>query len=277
MVARNEQKVMARPLPKAVIHINFLAEILLFDPRRIWTALSRAESTGIVNPGTTQTVQNDLGPTAVCLAQRDYVLRMAVNVLKESVSSLAGRIPDPWTIPEVESGGILYRVVSGKEIFKDREKALLAVDSILFEFRAYLELMAKFVFGVLKGIGHAPPPQKRIASGQLLTIVTKKGEFKAHNFLLYLCDQLSLDTGWYGFLVKHRNFFTHEGAPYIAIEDRMVRPPEFEFIVMRVNIHDFAKVGTEDYFRLSEFTNIVTGLKELSAKAQEHLVALLER
>lgn len=268
---------MTRPQPKAVIHINFLAETLLFDPRRIWTALTRAEAKGTVSAGATQKIQDDFGQTAICLAQRDYVLRMAVNVLKDSLSSLANRIPDPWTIPEAEPGDIPYRVVSGEEIFQDREKVLLAVDSSLFEFRAYLELLAKFVFGVLKGAGFAPPSQKKMKSGKMLTIVTKKGKLSAHNFLLHLCDQLSLDTRWYEFLAEHRNFFTHEGAPYIAIEDRMVRPPEFEFIIMRVNINDFARANPEDYFRLSEFTNIVQGLRELSAKAQGHLVGLLER
>jgi hypothetical protein len=271
------EETVARPLPKAVIHINFLPETLLFEPRRVWTALMRAEAKGTVSSGATQKIQGDFGQTAICLAQRDYVLRMAVNVLRDSLSSLADRIPDPWTIPEVESGGIPYRVVSGKEVFQDREKALLAVDSLLFEFRAYLELLAQFVFGVLKGAGFAPPPQKKIASGKKLTIVTKKGKLNAHNFLLDLCNKLSLDTGWYEFLVEHRNFFTHEGAPYIAIEDRMIRPPEFEFIIMRANIRDFFKASPEDYFRLSEFANVVQGLKELSAKAQEHLVGLLER
>jgi hypothetical protein len=265
-----------RPKPKAVIHINFLPEILIFEPRRIWTALTRAESKGVVKAGTTEAAQRNLGQTAICLAQRDYVLHMAVNVLKDSLLALANRIPDPWTIPKVESGGIPYKVISGKEIFQDREKALLAVDSLLFEFRAYLELLAKFVYGVLKGAGFAPPSQKKMVSGKTLTIVKKKAQLNTHNFLLHLCDQLSLDTKWYEFLAKHRNFFTHDAAPYIAIEDRMVRPPEFDFIIMRVNITDFLKANEEDYFRLSEFTNVVQGLRQLSSKAQEHLVGLLE-
>jgi hypothetical protein len=269
-------KSVKRRLPKAVIHINFLPELLLFDPRRVWTALMKAEAKGTVNSGATQEIQENLGQTAICLAQRDYVLRMSINVLKDSLSSLANRIPDLWSIPETESDSIPYRVVSGKEIFQDREKVLLAVDSLLFEFRAYLELLAKFIFGVLKRSGFPPPAQKKVASGKMVTIVTKKGKLNSHNFLLHLCDQLSLDTRWFEFLVEHRNFFTHEGAPYIAIEDRMVRPPELDFIIMRINIQHFDKASSEDYFRLSEFTNMVKGLRKLSARAQEHLVELLE-
>jgi hypothetical protein len=160
-------------------------------------------------------------------------------------------MPDSWSIPKAGAGGIPYKVVSGKEIFKDREKALLAVDSLLFELRAYLELLAKFAFGVLQGTRFSPPSQKKVPSGKTVTIVTKKGQLNTHNFLLYLGEKLSIDTSWYEFLVKHRNFFAHEAAPYLAIEDRMVRPPEFDFIIMRVNIVDFSKADPEDYFQNS--------------------------
>ena len=262
--------------PKAVTHINFLPEVLLFDPRRVWTALMRAESKGTVKAGTRERIERELGQTAIWLAQRDCVLQTAVKVLKDSLSSLCDSLPEPLSIPGIGAGGIPYKVVSGKDIFQDREKVLLAVDSLFFEFRAYLELLARFVFGVLKGKGHPLPVQKESASGQIHTILTKKGKLKPHNFLLYLCNRLSLNQAWYKFLVLHRNFFTHEGAPYLAIEDRMVRPPEFDFIIMRVNIHDFAKARPEDYFRLSEFTAVVCGVRSFAAKAQGHLVGLLE-
>jgi len=60
--------------PKAVIHINFLPEVLLFDPRRVWTALGRAEAKGAVKSGTREKIERELGQTAIWLAQRDYVL-----------------------------------------------------------------------------------------------------------------------------------------------------------------------------------------------------------
>jgi hypothetical protein len=256
--------------------MNFLPEILLFDPRRVWSALMRAEARGAVISGTREKIEGDLGQTAIWLALRDYVLRTAVAVLKNSLACLSDRLPEPWSIPEIGPGGIRYKVVSGEDIFQDREKVLLAVDSLLFEFRAYLDLLARFVFGVLKGIGHAPRPQERLSSGEVVTIETRKGKLKPHDFLLYLCDRLSLHTEWYQFLVQHRNFFTHEGAPYIAIEDRIVRPPKFDFIIMRINICDFSKASPEDYFRLSEFANVWDMVVTLSVKAQEHLVGLLE-
>jgi hypothetical protein len=69
--------------PRAVIHINFLPEVLLFDPRRIWTALGRAELNSALKPGTRKRIEPELGPMIIWLVQRDYLLRTAVEVLKD--------------------------------------------------------------------------------------------------------------------------------------------------------------------------------------------------
>jgi hypothetical protein len=58
-------------------------------------------------------------------------------------------LPEPWNISEIETGGTRYKVVSGKNIFQGREKVLLAVDSILFELRVYLELLSSRSFGTV--------------------------------------------------------------------------------------------------------------------------------
>jgi hypothetical protein len=90
--------------------------------------------------------------------------------------------------------------------------------------------------------------------------------------LLYLCDRLQLQADWYKFLSLHRNFFTHEAAPYCAVEALPVRPPEFDLIIMRTNIQDFRKADPADYFRVSEFQGIVKGTRLLSAAAQQYLI-----
>jgi hypothetical protein len=48
-----------------------------------------------------------------------------------------------------------------------------------------------------------------------------------HAFLPYLANMQGVSKDWYEFLIAHHIFFTHPGASYCAIEDRMVRPPEF--------------------------------------------------
>jgi hypothetical protein len=152
---------------------------------------------------------------------------------------------------------------------------LLALDSVLFEFRAYLELLATFVYEILVGIGSPPARSVSLSSGQALRLVGKRG-LQTRNFLRYLCDELSCSETWFVFLGTHRNVFTHNGAPYVAIEDRLVRPPEFDFLIMRTNIHDFQRADPEDYFRLSELESVVNGVKKLARAAQDKLVNLLE-
>ncbi len=130
------------PPPKAVIHINFLPEILRFEPRRIWTALRKAEALGRIAASDRLALESSLGRTAIHMATRDYVMKVAVTELKSALQRLGQLIPEPWKIPEIDRGGNFYRVVGMNEIVMERDRVLLAVDSFLFEFRAYLELLA---------------------------------------------------------------------------------------------------------------------------------------
>jgi hypothetical protein len=257
-------------VPKAVIHINFMPEELLFEPRRIWTALDRAEKRGTIDPLTREHLLASLGNLAIHLATRDYMIRAAVRQLQQRFQKLGSLIQDKWIEKEA------VRIVGSKEISVERDHLLVAVDSFLFEFRAYLELLAKLVYQLHCGIGHSPPKSGNLSTGRRINICTSDGRLLAHNFLLFLCDRLSLPTEWYAFLVKHRNFFTHEASPYVAVEDRLVVPSEYDLIVMRTNIQDFATAARGDYFRLSECVQVVEGLRLLSRKTQEDLIEKLE-
>jgi hypothetical protein len=152
---------------------------------------------------------------------------------------------------------------------------LLAIDSFLFEFRAYLDLLARFVHGVLDAAGKGPDRTELLSSGRAVRITGGDDKLKPHDFLLYLCDKLCVPTDWYSFLQTQRNFSTHQGALYCAIEDLMVRPPEFDLLIMRVNIHDFHKADRSDWFRVSECESVVKGIHALSAAAQQYLIDVL--
>jgi hypothetical protein len=112
-------------------------------------------------------------------------------------------------------------------------------------------------------------------SGKTVEITDKKGKLKPQGFLLYLCDKLGMAPDWYNFLSGHRNCFTHQGAPYIAIEDLMVKPPAFDLIVLKANIHDFGTADPSSYFRVSEFQPVVEGIRSLGFQAQKHLIGVL--
>ena len=258
------------PVPRAVIHINFNPILLMFEPRRIWTALRRAEERQFIRAGTRVQLELRLGNTAIYLATRDEILRAGISELRNSLASLAERVPDSWTAPN----GV--RVIRENDLNGLRAKVLLLIDSFLFEFRAYLELLAKFTYRVSRAAGLGPPNSVQLTSGEFLDIRDTNRKLITNNFLLYLCDQLGVSSDWYQFLSSHRNFFTHRGAPYLAIEDKLVRPPEYDFLVMRINIQDFAVVDPSDYFRLSECQGVVAGVKTLGQAVQAHLVRALE-
>lgn len=101
-----------RKTPKAVIHINFLAGELSFDPRQIWTALIRARDSGKICQATFDQIHSGLDQTALYLGQRDYVLGTAVKQLKLSLATLADLVPEPWSIPPHHG----YRVVGNGQI-----------------------------------------------------------------------------------------------------------------------------------------------------------------
>jgi hypothetical protein len=261
---------MASP-PKSVIHINFMAGVLIFDARPIWTALRNAEKDRKVSTGLADRLFHELGGTAIHLGTRHYVMRRAVEELKSALLDVYNQVPEPWSIPAVRG----FRVVSGDKCERARDRVLLAIDAFLFEFRAYLDLLARFVHGVLSALGKGPSPTESLSSGKTVEITGKNGKLKPHAFLLYISDKVSVRPDWYEFLSAHRNFFTHEGAPYCAIEDLMVRPPEFDLIIMKANIHDFQKADPSDYFRVSECQAVVTGVSQLSRAAQQYLIDIL--
>lgn len=263
--------------PRDVIHINFVAGRLLFDPRRIWTALRRAEGTGRISSAIHQQLQHELKDLALYLAGRDFMLRTATKELKRLLEQITKLIPDPGSLEIISDKGAHYRVINGGEVFKERDRVLLAVDSILFEFRAYLDILAKFTYRIIVAIGEGPSPKEQLSSGKLVTITDKKGRLKPNNLILYLSDRLALSVNWFNFLSNQRNFFTHEAAPYIALEILSFHPAQFDFIVMRVNIHNFSTANPADYFRFSEFNSVINGLMKFTQTLQGHLVKVLEK
>jgi hypothetical protein len=254
--------------PSSVIHINFIPGVLIFDARPVWSAAREAEAKGKLPQQLAAQLYSQLGDTAIHLGTRHYVMKRAIDGLKTSLRDIYNLVPEPWSIPE-KAG---FRVISGQECERARDGVLLAIDSFLFEFRAFLDLLARFVYRFLVQIGREPAATQRLSSGSTINVIDKGRKLLPHAFLLYMADKLNVPIGWYEFLNTHRNFFTHEGAPYCAIEDRMVRPPEFDLIVMKGNIHDFSKADPADYFRISECQSVVDGLRSLSGSLQQHLI-----
>jgi len=258
--------------PKAVIHINFLPTTILFDARPIWAAVIRAAREGRLPADAMQRISGPWGNTAIHLATRDAIMRRAVRELKEGMQNLCDLIPDTLSLDRLRD----FPPLRGDAAEAARDRVLLAIDSFLYEFRAFLELLAKFCYGVLTEVGKQPASTQHLSSGESVTLKDKKGNLRPNDFLRYLCHNLRIPVLWYQFLSKHRNFFTHEAAPYCAVEHRLVFPAEYDLIIMRTNIIDFSKAAPEDYFRVSECSAVLDGVRGLAGAAQHHLITTID-
>ena len=151
--------------------------------------------------------------------------------------------------------GLVYiphtRVMRGRAVEDARDRVLLATDSFLYECRSFLDLVARFTYAMLAGIGKQPAAKQQLSSGQTVKLVEQRGSIRSHDFLLFLCDQLQVPTAWFFFLSSHRNFFTHQATPYCAVEEIAKVPTEYDLLIMRTNILDFSTADPKDYFRIS--------------------------
>jgi hypothetical protein len=85
--------------------------------------------------------------------------------------------------------------------------------------------------------------------------------------------QGSQDAGWFVALDKHRNFFMHEGAPYLAV-DISNEPEEFDLLIMKENIRVFT--DPEMFIALSEINIIVQGFITAKQRLQVYLASLFK-
>jgi hypothetical protein len=249
--------------PHSVIHINFVVGPQIFDARPIWTVL-RASSLPVPER---EKLVAELSEASLSIATRGILLGTAITELKGALHSL-------YALPDLL---LAMHVVGGRDVERQRDRVLLFADSVVFEFRSYLDLIAKFSYDLLVSIGKTPTPKPTLSSGVVLSLLGKRSELRRNDFLLYLGDILGQPADWYIFLNTHRNHFTHEAAPYCAVELIPGPRPAFDVLITKKNITDFGKAKPEDYFRVSDLQKVVTGTMQFAGAVQNYLVAQVPR
>jgi hypothetical protein len=184
-------------------------------------------------------------------------------------------LPDPAALQPIHRDGRSYRVVDDEESLELATQLALATDAGLFEFRSYLELLAHFAYSVLKKTDRAPSATVVLSTGDTIDII-RNGKLNTHGFLHYLCERVSQPRDWFDFLARHRNFFTHRGAPYLTIEVLQEQPARYDFLVARKPIADFVAADPKDFFRLSDLNSVIAGVVGLRREVQQYLVGLFE-
>lgn len=129
---------------------------------------------------------------------------------------------------------------------------LIDIDSILFEINSLNELIKDLFISLYKLAG------KEITRDDAKDIISK------------ITQDSGFCTKWYSQLDSHRNFVTHKGAPYIAIDITTSRQ---EILIMKENLYDFKR--DKKYFRFSELRSIVRGFGEAKDLIIEHLINML--
>jgi hypothetical protein len=126
----------------------------------IWTALNGAADKGIISESLAVSLSNKFGETALHLGTRHQLMRLAIRDLQTGMTTLCDLIPLEIGLDTLANP----RVIGGDQLFSARDRLLLAIDSFLYEFRAFLELMAEFAYGMLSGRGIQPGRKVKLST-----------------------------------------------------------------------------------------------------------------
>lgn len=131
---------------------------------------------------------------------------------------------------------------------------LLDIDSLLFEVNSCCELITTF-FTLLHQHRGQPILKDQVGKKICRILLNAKQ-----------------DPTWFVQLDKHRNFFMHEGAPYIAVDLSNDVDGRYDLLIMKENIKDFS--NSDKFIRLSELSTIVSGFELSKPLIQQYLVNL---
>lgn len=211
----------------------------------IWTAANEAVTSGEVAP-----LPPKLRNLGLHVSTRLNILPCVVKRLNSNTNLLYEKAKEhdlEYVFTE-EKSGYTFRV-DNNLIYP----LLADIDALLFELNSACELM-KSLFALLRSHVDQPIPKKQL--GRTIKDVLKQ------------CGQ---NADWFKMLGKHRNFFMHEGAPYIAV-DLSNEPAKLDLLIMKENVTAFA--DPDRFVSLSEINHIVHGFIAAKQCFQDYLVGL---
>lgn len=213
----------------------------------IWGAVNEA-----VKSGKVPALSSEVYRLGFHVSIRLNILPRVVQRMNSSTSLLYAKTKEhgPEYVFTEAQEGYAYPLNS------DLKYSLLAdIDALLFELNSTCELMTR-LFGLLRAHVGQPIPSKQL--GKAIGDVLSQG---------------TQDPSWFELLDKHRNFFTHEGAPYIAV-DLSNGPATLDVLIMKENIKVFTDPDT--FVSLSEINFIVQGFIAARRQLQGYLVSLFK-
>ena len=160
---------------------------------------------------------------------------------------------------KLKSAGTEYLSTTYKEAYAYeiddnlKYEILIDIDALLFELNSCCDLMCKLVHKLYNHVG-------------------KPIQEKAGLFVKKILEDANIQTDWFVDLDSHRNFFIHDGAPYIAI--RTFNGARDDLIIMKENLKIFD--NPDKFLLLSEVNNIVQGFIKAKPIIQRNLINLFK-
>jgi hypothetical protein len=225
------------------IHLNELAGDPWVLP--IWTSVHDA-----IRKGKVKEIPAYLSEQGVYISARLNFLPRIVSRINVEVVALieAVKTHKPEHVFSKTHEGVAFTVDDDLKY-----RLLIDIDSLLFELNSLCELMGQFF------------EQLHILAG---TSMPKKNFGLSINAVL---DNAKQDSSWFVSLDNHRNFFLHNGAPYVAVDiSRSLQ--DTDVLIMKENIKSFD--DESKFLRLSDINKIVQGFSGSKPVIQTYLRGL---
>lgn len=187
---------------------------------------------------------------AIHVSTRLNILPVTVDRVNSGWRALYAEVQEFQDENVFEDGKEAYAMLVNKKILY----SLLAdIDSFLFETNSCCELMGRLL--------------KELHEHKGAPIKGEPGKFLAK-----LLVQNGQEKDWFVLLDKQRNFFIHDGAPFLAIDVTTAAP---DLIIMNENLKSFK--NTKKYTTISELSKIVTGFSSAKMILQEYLISFYSK
>ena len=223
------------------VHIEFIAEDPWVLP--IWVAVNTA-----VNEGRTTQLENRIIQLGLHISTRLNFLPRIVENTNNNVESLyeavSQRNDEHESTNNVE--GVSLRV--NRDLIYN---LLINIDSLLFELNSVCDLIAR-LFENLHNHIDTPMPQQNAGLS-----------------IREVLQQADNDASWFNLLDRYRNFFIHEGAPYIAV-DITNEENNYDLLLMKSNLTNFD--DETQFLRLSAVNSVVQGFLQSKPILQQYLI-----
>lgn len=231
-------------MPNKWIHINTKVGDPWILP--IWSAVNDAESSGKASP-ISKEGKSQLG---LSISTRLDMLPRIVHRINEEVNEV-------YKTTKAHNKEHIFTELREGYAFDIEENLkfnlLIDIDSLLFELNSICELMTSLFFVLYTHIG-------KIIKKKEVGLIIKK-----------IIEGAGKSSDWFNELDKQRNFFMHEGAPYLAV-DISEGPGKYDLLIMRENIKFFN--DHSKFIKLSEINSIVKGFSIAKPIIQKHLIEL---